>query len=52
MLIDLKKIKYYFLTNNNPVRKQHILNEFKDYNIKEVNPTLNNTRYKSACSGF
>lgn len=54
MLIELKKIKYYFLTNNNPIRKQHILNEFKEYDINEINPnhSLNNSKYKSACSGF
>jgi negative regulator of replication initiation len=33
MIINIKQSKYYFLTNNNDKRKNHMLEEFKDYNI-------------------
>jgi len=52
MQINLKSIKYYFLTCNNEVRKKHILNEFTDYNITEVNPVMNIGKHKSAPTGF
>ena len=37
MIVNLKNIKYYFLTYNNPKRKAHMNEEFKDYNLTEVN---------------
>jgi hypothetical protein len=41
MIIDLKKIKYYFLTTGKDhERKNHIAEIFKDYDITEVNPIL------------
>ena len=55
MKINLKKLKYYFLTCNNPVRLEHMNNEFSDYNITEVNPVPMNTgisKEQSGASGF
>jgi hypothetical protein len=52
MHICLDTIKYYFLTYNNEIRKQHILNEFKEYDITEVNPEIKINKHKSATSGF
>lgn len=54
MIINLKKINYYYLSNNNDERKNHIVEEFKDYNLIEVNsdPIYNNSRYQSGASGF
>lgn len=44
--------KFYFLTVNNPVRKEHILNEFKEFNPIEVNPVTNISRNMSGSTGF
>jgi hypothetical protein len=53
MRIYLKNIRHYFLTvDTNGVRKQHIMDEFKDYNPTEVNPILGIGKYKSGASGF
>ncbi len=54
MKINLNKIQYYFLTHQNPTRKKHILNEFKDYRLQEVNPIINSTftKQKSGATGF
>jgi hypothetical protein len=53
MLIDLKKIKYYFLTmGNNDERKNHIVDLFKDYDITEVNPILNVPKTQSGSVGM
>ena len=52
MKINLKKIKYYFLTHNNINRKNHILKEFKTFNLTEVNPSVNTGKNKSGASGF
>ena len=53
MLINLKNIKYYFLTCNNELRKNHMINEFKDYDITEVNPAMEIIgKHKSAPTGF
>jgi len=52
MKVNLDNARYYFLTCNNPTRKKHILNEFKDYNLKEVNPIMGIGRFKSGASGF
>ena len=38
MKIDLKRTRYYYLTCNSHVRKDHMTNEFKDYDLVEVNP--------------
>lgn len=53
MLITLKDINHYFLTTGkNELRKNHMLNEFKDYNPIEVNPILNIGKYKSGSTGL
>jgi hypothetical protein len=51
MKIHLKNIKYYFLTHKNEIRRQHILSEFKDFDITEVN-TIDDNRNQSATVGF
>ena len=56
-IINLKNINFYYLTCNNLIRKNHILEEFKDYNLHEVNPILKNekqniSKYHSGASGF
>mgnify|MGYP006082591653 CR=1 FL=1 len=54
MIIDLKNIDYYYLTNNNKKRKKHMLKEFCNYNLFEINPNplFDGNQYKSAGSGF
>jgi hypothetical protein len=52
MRIHLKELNYYFLTNNNPQRKEHMLEEFKEYKLIEVNPEPDLSRNKSGASGF
>ena len=54
MIINLKKIHYYYLSNNNDQRKNHIIEELKDYNLTQVNydPNYINSRYQSGASGF
>tara|TARA_R110000868_G_scaffold288658_1_gene548934 strand:+ start:86 stop:769 length:684 start_codon:yes stop_codon:yes gene_type:complete len=53
MLITLKNINHYFLTTGtNDLRKNHILDEFKEYNPIEVNPVLNIGKNKSGSTGF
>jgi hypothetical protein len=52
MKIDLNKIKYYFLTcDREGERMKHMINEFKDYDIKEVLPILNIGVFRSMCIG-
>lgn len=52
MLINLENIKYYFLTYNNETRKQHMLTEFKEYNITAVDSIHEDSKYKSGAIGF
>ena len=54
MKLDLNNIDYYYLTQNNEKRKNHMINEFKNYNLFEINPKpqFNGDRCKSASSGF
>lgn len=53
MRIYLKNIRHYFLTvDTNGVRKQHMMDEFKEYNLTEVNPILGIGKNKSGASGF
>jgi len=53
MLITLKNINHYFLTTGkNDLRKKHMLDEFKEYNLIEVNPVLNISKNKSGSTGF
>lgn len=52
MIIDLKSINFYFLTcDTNGVRKKHMVEEFKDYKITEVNPILGIGKSKSGPTG-
>jgi hypothetical protein len=52
MQLFLETMKYYFLTCNNEVRKKHMLNEFKEYDITEVNPLTDPSKHKSGATGF
>ena len=55
MKVNLKDIKYYFLTVNNEKRIKHINEQFKNYNITEVNPVSTNigiTKEQSGSTGF
>jgi len=55
MKIELKKIKYYYLTCRNQVRIDHIENEFHDYNLIQINNTVfgeNIPKNKSGAVGF
>jgi len=44
--------KFYFLTCNNELRRQHFLNEFSNLNITEVNPIVDIEKHKSGVTGF
>lgn len=51
--IYLHDIKHYFLTvDTNGIRKHHMMNEFKDFDINEVNPIIGIERSKSVATGF
>ena len=52
MILNLKNINYYFLTCNNKIRRDHIINEFKDLKLIEVNPIMNIGKKKSGATGF
>ena len=53
MKIYLKDIKHYFLTvDTNSIRKHHMREEFKEYDLTEVNPILNICKNKSGATGF
>lgn len=53
MRIILKDCKMFYLTNNNPVRKKHFEEEFKEYNAIETNPVQSETsKNKSGATGF
>ena len=52
MKIDFKSCKYYFLTCNNEVRREHFMKEFGDLDITEVNPVVDIGRNPSGVSGF
>jgi hypothetical protein len=52
MIINLKDTTFYFLTHKNPMRRNHILEEFKDYKLIEINPLVYQSKFKSGCSGF
>lgn len=51
MRINLKKIKYYYLTVPNKIRKEHIIKEFKEYDLTEVNPVLQGINISKVQSG-
>jgi len=53
MKLYLKQLRHYFLTvDTNGARKQHMLQEFAEYNLTEVNPILDIEKFKSGASGF
>lgn len=53
MKIDFKNINHYFLTvDTNGYRKKHMMDEFKEFNLIEVNPVMGIGKYKSGSSGF
>jgi len=53
MKIYLKGLKNYFLTvDTNGIRKKHMLKEFEDYDLTEVNPVIGIGKYKSGSIGF
>lgn len=54
MLINFNTVNYYYLTcDTNSDRAKHIREEFKDYNITEINPKIGNGfhKFKSGASG-
>lgn len=55
MKINLKSLKYYFLSCNNPKRVAHMNKEFSEYDITEVNPVPMNigiSKTQSGATGF
>ena len=52
MILNLDSINYYFLTCYNKKRIQHISEEFKTYNLIEVNPIMNIGKFRSTATGF
>jgi len=53
MKIYLKGLKNYFLTvDTNGIRKKHMLKEFEEYDLTEVNPVIGIGKYKSGSIGF
>lgn len=52
MIINLKDIKFYFLTTgHHKFRSNHIKNMMKDYEIKEINPIMGIGKQRSGCFG-
>jgi hypothetical protein len=52
MKINLGDLKYYFLTCNNPIRQSHMLNEFSDLDLTEINSIIGIGKHKSLSVGF
>lgn len=54
MKIELSNIKYYYLTCDNDIRREHIKNEFNNTDITEINNkhTTNISKYQSGAYGF
>lgn len=53
MNIYLNKIKYFFLTcDTNGIRKKHMVEEFSNLNLNEINPVLNIEKFQSVATGF
>lgn len=52
MKIKLHDINYYFLTCNNTIRKNHIINEFQNFKLIEINPIVGIGKTKSGATGF
>ena len=52
MLINFNTINYYYLTcDTNSERAKHIREEFKDYNITEINPVMSLSKFQSGATG-
>ena len=51
MKIDLNNIKYYFLTCNN-LKGNNIRKEFINYNLVEINPIMNISKFRSGITGL
>ena len=52
MKLNLTDINYFFLTCNNETRKNHMINEFKNFNLIEINPVMDIGRKRSGATGF
>lgn len=52
MKINLENITYYFLTCNNKKRKKHMINEFRNFKLVEINPVMDIGKVKSGATGF
>jgi hypothetical protein len=53
MIINLNEISHYFLTvDTNSERKKHMIEEFKDYKLTEINPATGIDKKKSGATGF
>jgi len=52
MKLNLTDINYFFLTCNNEIRKTHMISEFKNLNLIEVNPVMNIGKKRSGATGF
>jgi len=52
MRIDLGSCKYYFLTCDNDIRREHFLKEFAELDVTEVNPVVGIGRNPSGITGF
>ena len=55
MKLKFKKLKYYFLSCNNPTRVEHMNKEFSEYNITQLSPVSIETgisKEQSGSTGF
>ena len=54
MIINLKQLKYYYLTiPQNKARIENIKNQFSEFNITQVIPVMHNvSKFQSGASGF
>jgi hypothetical protein len=54
MKIEVQKLKYYYLTiPSNIDRQNNIKKNFKDYDLTEINPVINNvSKFQSGSTGF
>ena len=50
--VNLHTTKFYFLTYNNPKRRDHFLEEFNEYDTVEVHPLPNRSKFRSGVTGF
>jgi len=52
MKIELKNLKYYFLTFKNETRRKHMFNEFSKFDLTAVETIPRNSKYKSGGLGI